>query len=112
MGEIILDYLVGPTCHYKYSYKREAGRDLSAEGSSVNTEARHYSAGFEDEGHEPRSARNAALEARKGKEMRSSLELLQGEQPSETDYRILTSRMVSSKKVSECCFEPPICGDL
>ena len=81
MAEIILDCLVGPKCNHKYSYKREAGRDLSPEEGNVKTEARHYSAGFEDEGrgHEPRNARNAALEARKGKDTGPSLDPLEGE---------------------------------
>lgn len=56
---------------------------MSTEEGSVKTKARHYSAGFEDEG-KGHEAGNAALEARKGREMGSSLEPMKGEQPCDT----------------------------
>lgn len=56
---------LGPKCNHKCPYKWEAERDLT---QKKITEARCYTAGFQDEGmgHKPKDAGNAALEARKG----------------------------------------------
>lgn len=63
---------MGPKCHHKGPYKGETGRfDMD------DTEVRCFVVSFEDEGKGHKSG-NAALEAGKGKEMDSSLELLEG----------------------------------
>lgn len=87
---------MGPKCNHKCPFK---GRFV-IEGSV--TIARYYSAGSEDGGGSQREARNAALEAGKGKETNAPPRT-SGESealpiprfwPSETNFGFLTSRTV------------------
>lgn len=66
---------MGPKCNHKCPFK---GRFV-IEGSV--TTARYYSAGSEDGGGSQREARNAALEAGKGKETNAPLEPLEKARP-------------------------------
>ena len=60
--------------------KKEAERALTWKRGHVMTEARCYDTGFKDKGRGPgpREAGKTALEARKGQEMNSPLEHLEG----------------------------------
>ena len=75
---------VGPQYNHECYHKREAeGNSREEKGMWEEMEIwRCCNAGFEDGGrsHEPQNTRNAALEAGKGKETLSALELLEGAQ--------------------------------
>ena len=75
MGRLFWIFLVNPKCNPP-SWEDERGR-LNMEKGNMTTEARHCVVGSEEQvrNHRVKNARNAALEAGKGKEVGSFLNL-------------------------------------